>query len=183
MGGRLRRLPPRRKHKIAKGSRAAVKFSVRSSRTHLEEARKPADKPHPLSRAAETKSMGDYKENGAGSRDRTGILSLEGCCTTIVLYPRRQKASGWWRRLDSNQRRHSQRVYSPSPLATRALLRNRNCLIDICFDEPSVEQRSLWPWAFGLSTGIQPKFAACRLRINAYRIKTGSAPYCAVLPV
>ena len=26
---------------------------------------------------------------GAGSRDRTGILSLEGCCTTIVLYPRR----------------------------------------------------------------------------------------------
>ena len=25
---------------------------------------------------------------GAGSRDRTGILSLEGCCTTIVLYPR-----------------------------------------------------------------------------------------------
>jgi hypothetical protein len=29
----------------------------------------------------------------------------------------------WWRELDSNQRRHSQRVYSPSPLATRASLR------------------------------------------------------------
>src|SRR5262249_23748608 len=29
---------------------------------------------------------------GAGSRDRTGILSLEGCCTTIVLYPRRRRA-------------------------------------------------------------------------------------------
>jgi hypothetical protein len=29
----------------------------------------------------------------------------------------------WWRGLDSNQRRHSQRVYSPSPLATRAPLR------------------------------------------------------------
>jgi hypothetical protein len=28
----------------------------------------------------------------------------------------------WWRGLDSNQRRHSQRVYSPSPLTTRAPL-------------------------------------------------------------
>ena len=28
----------------------------------------------------------------------------------------------WWRELDSNQRRHSQRIYSPSPLATRASL-------------------------------------------------------------
>ena len=74
---------------------------------------------------------------GAGSRDRTGILSLEGCCTTIVLYPRciilpsefghqssanrvkrdtSSRRSGpddrcgevrWWRGLDSNQRRHS----------------------------------------------------------------------------
>ena len=32
----------------------------------------------------------------------------------------------WWRELDSNQRRHSQRVYSPSPLATRASLRNQS---------------------------------------------------------
>ena len=28
------------------------------------------------------------KKPGAGRRDRTDILSLEGCCTTIVLYPR-----------------------------------------------------------------------------------------------
>jgi hypothetical protein len=30
----------------------------------------------------------------------------------------------WWRGLDSNQRRHSQRVYSPSLLTTQAPLRN-----------------------------------------------------------
>ena len=29
----------------------------------------------------------------------------------------------WWRELDLNQRRHSQRIYSPSPLTTRAPLR------------------------------------------------------------
>ena len=28
-----------------------------------------------------------FKKPGAGRRDRTDILSLEGCCTTIVLYP------------------------------------------------------------------------------------------------
>ena len=31
-------------------------------------------------------------KDGAGSRDRTGILSLEGCCTTIVLYPRQNSS-------------------------------------------------------------------------------------------
>ena len=37
--------------------------------------------------------------------------------------------TGWWRGLDSNQRRLSQRIYSPSPLATRAPLR---CAIPQC---------------------------------------------------
>ena len=30
----------------------------------------------------------------------------------------------WWRRLDSNQRTHSERIYNPSPLTTRTLLHN-----------------------------------------------------------
>jgi hypothetical protein len=78
---------------------------------------------------------------GAGSGNRTRIFSLEGCCSTTELYPRispenryalfgpRLCVSGlpgrqWWRGLDLNQRRHSQRIYSPSPLTTRAPLQS-----------------------------------------------------------
>nr|CAI0337235.1 hypothetical protein SHINE37_41089 [Rhizobiaceae bacterium] len=32
------------------------------------------------------------------------------------------RATEWWRELDLNQRRLSQRIYSPSPLTTRASL-------------------------------------------------------------
>ena len=40
----------------------------------------------------------------------------------------------WWRELDLNQRRHSQRVYSPSPLTTRAPLHRRDIQL---FCQPS----------------------------------------------
>ena len=63
--------------------------------------------------------------SGAGSGNRTRVFSLEGCCSTIELYPRLQirlPGRQWWRGLDSNQRRQSQRIYSPSPLTTRAPL-------------------------------------------------------------
>jgi hypothetical protein len=80
---------------------------------------------------------------GAGEGNRTLVVSLEGCCSTIELHPpsgissdiRGQRSvllitdirplspGGWWRGLDSNQRRLSQRIYSPSPLTTRAPLR------------------------------------------------------------
>ena len=63
------------------------------------------------------------QEFGAGEGNRTLIISLEGCCSTIELHPLLASLLSWWRELDSNQRRHSQRVYSPSPLATRASLR------------------------------------------------------------
>ena len=45
------------------------------------------------------------------------------------IYLHRHTADLWWRELDSNQRRHSQRVYSPSPLATRAPLRNQSSYV------------------------------------------------------
>ena len=64
-------------------------------------------------------------EDGAGRRDRTDILSLEGCCTTIVLYPRDARMGGR-RRLarataggGSRTRTYEgvrQRIYSPPPL-------------------------------------------------------------------
>ena len=37
------------------------------------------------------------------------------------------RISNWWRRVDSNHCRRSQRIYSPPPLATRASLEVFNC--------------------------------------------------------
>src|SRR5690606_23943517 len=63
---------------------------------------------------------------GAGEGNRTLVFSLEGCCSTIELHPRRtccneriairQAEKRWWGKQDSNLRRHSQRIYSPPPL-------------------------------------------------------------------
>src|SRR5665213_182484 len=54
---------------------------------------------------------------GAGSGNRTRILSLEGCCTTIVLYPRtgssNARGGGSRTRTCEGVR---QRIYSPPPL-------------------------------------------------------------------
>src|SRR5262249_39818219 len=61
---------------------------------------------------------------GAGEGNRTPVFSLEGCCSTIELHPQAHEVVFWWRGLDSNQRRLSQRIYSPSPLTPRAPLRN-----------------------------------------------------------
>src|SRR5271165_7023754 len=118
-------------------------------------------------------AAGGKGQVGAGEGNRTLVISLEGCCSTIELHPRGSflpsmtssefvlhkvtchcakgglpteaarpvapallrpdglrraqppplRGVGWWRGLDSNQRRLSQRIYSPSPLATRAPLR------------------------------------------------------------
>ena len=64
------------------------------------------------------------------SYTRIAILSVRPLCrpsgnrrSDDRLPAKARSREGWWRGLDSNQRRHSQRIYSPSPLATRAPLR------------------------------------------------------------
>ena len=48
------------------------------------------------------------EKTGAGERDRTVVVSLEGFCSTIELHPRCNdftcSVNQWWRGLDSNQR-------------------------------------------------------------------------------
>ena len=57
--------------------------------------------------------------------DRTaGTLLLPGTGETGPALLRAHRDDGWWRGLDLNQRRQSQRIYSPSPLTTRAPLHN-----------------------------------------------------------
>lgn len=67
--------------------------------------------------ASRVRSKALSKNASWHSRQRPEIVSL----TAKFLTPCNQ----WWRELDLNQRRHSQRIYSPSPLTARASLQNR----------------------------------------------------------
>ena len=70
--------------------------------------------------------------NGAGEGNRTPVVSLEGFCSAIELHPPNKismaaplnttNGGGSWIRTNVGVR---QRVYSPSPLATRAPLLSR----------------------------------------------------------
>src|SRR5690625_4175862 len=72
---------------------------------------------------------------GAGDGNRTRTTSLEGWGSPSELHPHANLIQylephlplsicrQWWRGLDLNQRRRSQRIYSPPPLTTRAPLR------------------------------------------------------------
>src|SRR5271154_593324 len=77
---------------------------------------------------------GYLEEVGAGSGNRTRILSLEGCCTTTVLYPRGadrgtpsltsgavtgRLESAWWGKQDSNLRRRTPADLQSAPFAAR----------------------------------------------------------------
>ena len=54
---------------------------------------------------------------GAGKENRTPLIGLEGRGNSQYTIP-----AIWWRVVDSNHRRRSQRIYSPPPLATRETL-------------------------------------------------------------
>lgn len=105
--------------------------SAAPSRVRLQQLGRSETKAVGILRGQGTRSIPIFRfcawKSGAGSGNRTRIFSLEGCCSTTELYPPR--VSGlpgrqWWRGLDSNQRRLSQRIYSPSPLTTRAPLQS-----------------------------------------------------------
>ena len=73
----------------------------------------------------------------------------------------------WWRRLDSNQRRLSQRIYSPSPLTTRALLQSADGdllrgISPIPENIPAARnpRSALWPQGSGVSTAARAFFVA-----------------------
>jgi hypothetical protein len=76
------------------------------------------------------------------------------CCTTKFVLARScwriLRQVGWWRELDSNQRRHSQRVYSPSPLAARASLRNQR-IAPIIATSANISAQSERVYIFGQS--------------------------------
>src|SRR5690606_2439765 len=70
----------------------------------------------------------------------------------------------WWRKLDLNQRRLSQRIYSPSPLTTRAFLRTapepcdwRRQISDLGRLAAAVD---LWPPYGGTALFCQPGLCA-----------------------
>ncbi len=76
------------------------------------------------------RSQGDVSGGRDGRRHcrQPGCIAPAGAwrCLCALLEVGLAQSADWWRGLDSNQRRRSQRIYSPSPLATRApLLRDQ----------------------------------------------------------
>lgn len=64
----------------------------------------------------DNKSQESFLKTGAGRRNRTPIIGLEGRGNSHYTIP------AWWRVMDSNHRRHSQQIYSLPPLAARETL-------------------------------------------------------------
>ena len=71
----------------------------------------------PLHQPLGTTNKESLLEYGAGRRNRTPIIGLEGRGNSHYTIP------AWWRVVDSNHRRHSQQIYSLPPLAARETLR------------------------------------------------------------
>ena len=88
----------------------------------------------------------------AGEGNRTLVFSLEGYCSTIELHPpdhlwgRRLRAGHptilQWGVQDSNLRRLSQRIYSPSPLTTRETPRHQAIYLQGVSPQPNARGAS-----------------------------------------
>ncbi len=90
----------------------------------------------------------------------------------------------WWRELDLNQRRHSQRIYSPSPLTARASLQNR---LQIPHERQSLHIRDPTDWCrvyVRMSLACQLKFIQKNVQTLAASLQfnlcgdTVTARYC-----
>ncbi len=128
-------------------------------RTHCTSRLTPALRGHGLIGKAKNSrlygiNLRGYKAMGSAVRFRKSRLSqsLPRSCQVL-----RRNCIKWWRGLDSNQRRLSQRIYSPSPLATRAPLQNEK---DKQFQRPEIFEIVRIPLFFRL--WFAARFAVCQ---------------------
>ena len=89
----------------------------------------------------------------------------------------------WWRGLDLNQRRHSQRIYSPPPLTTRAPLRTAAGAMHrgIHAEQPPRQPLNEAPYG-GAAQNCQPQERAKTLR-NSSVVIAARGMQCRALPL
>src|SRR5690606_8971180 len=133
LASRSRRLTSRSDHRPVRSNATAFGESgaAAGARTALELVDGIEPSTSPLPRECSTTEL--HEPAWSGRRDSnprhsaweadalpTELLPRTGNASTFPKVSGAATARVWWVGLDSNQRRHSQRIYSPSPLTTRA---------------------------------------------------------------